>query len=96
MAAAKVERAMSRIVAIVAGVLLGALGVLFAVVAGTAVGVLATHTYRYKTHALIPLSIGFTLSLLCFFAAREFFEVLSRTSLMLGVKRDNRESVHGS
>jgi len=61
---------MSRALARVAVALLGVLGTLFAVIAGAAVGVLVTHTYRYKAHAMIPLSVGICLSWLCFFAAR--------------------------
>jgi hypothetical protein len=54
-----------------AAVLFGVLGVAFAAIAGTAVGVFATHTYRLKTSPMIAFSIGASLSLLSFFAARK-------------------------
>ena len=53
-----------------AAVLFGVLGVAFAAIARTAVGVFVTHMYRLKTSPMIAFSIGASLSFLSFFAAR--------------------------
>ena len=47
---------MKRVLLILIALLLGILGVVFAAVAGTAVGVFTTHTYRIQTSPIIAFS----------------------------------------
>jgi hypothetical protein len=56
---------------IVIGVVFSLLGFGFAAIAGTAIGVFATHTYRFRTSPMIAFSIFSVLALLSFIAAKK-------------------------
>jgi hypothetical protein len=60
-----------RIFRIVAGIACGLLGLLFAVIAGTAVGVFATRTYRFQSSPVIAFSVFGILAVVSFIAARK-------------------------
>jgi hypothetical protein len=64
---------MKRAMLIVGGILVCALGVVFAAIAGTAIGVLATHTYRLRSSPMIAFSIFGPLAYLSFLVARGVF-----------------------
>jgi hypothetical protein len=56
---------------VVAGVVLVFLGLTFAAIAGTSVGVFATHTYRVRTSPVIAFVMFGVLALISFIAARK-------------------------
>ncbi len=64
---------MKRAMMILAGVAICAVGVIFAAIAGIAIGILATHAYRLRSSPMISFSIFAPAAYLSFLAARRVF-----------------------